>query len=50
MAEEMENEFMKRGYLLPKGCKDLGDVLMSKAQPAPGHRSFLLRHRRKPSH
>src|SRR5215813_2758266 len=23
----MENEFMKRGYLLPKGCKDLVDVL-----------------------
>jgi hypothetical protein len=22
----MENEFMKRGYLLPQGCKDLIDV------------------------
>jgi len=22
----MENEFMKRGYLLPEGCKDLSDV------------------------
>lgn len=22
----MENEFMKRGYLLPDGCKDLSDV------------------------
>lgn len=26
----MENEFMKRGYLLPKGCKDLHDVLLLK--------------------
>jgi translation initiation factor IF-2 len=23
----MENEFMKRGYLLPEGCKDLLDAL-----------------------
>jgi hypothetical protein len=23
MPDEMENEFMKRGYLLPTGCKDL---------------------------
>ncbi len=22
----MENEFMKRGYLLPEGCKDLSDA------------------------
>jgi hypothetical protein len=31
----MENEFMKRGYLLPKGCKDLSDVakLMPKQEP-----------------
>jgi hypothetical protein len=28
--EGMENEFMKRGYLLPKGCKDLNDVLKLK--------------------
>ena len=27
MPEGMENEFMKRGYLLPEGCKDLIDVL-----------------------
>ncbi len=26
----MENEFMKRGYLLPDGCKDLIDVLTRK--------------------
>jgi hypothetical protein len=29
----MENEFMKRGYLLPEGCKDLMDVLKLK-QPS----------------
>ena len=28
----MENEFMKRGYLLPEGCKDLSDVWASKAR------------------
>lgn len=28
----MENEFMKRGYLLPDGCKDLMDVLKLKEQ------------------
>jgi len=27
MPDEMENEFMKRGYLLPNGCKNLIDVL-----------------------
>jgi hypothetical protein len=26
----MENEFMRRGYLLPEGCKDLMDVLKLK--------------------
>lgn len=26
----MERDFMKRGYLLPKGCKDLIDVLKLK--------------------
>lgn len=26
MSEDMENEFMKRGYLLPEGCKDLTDI------------------------
>jgi hypothetical protein len=31
----MNNEFMKRGYLLPEGCKDLKDVLkLAKPQPA----------------
>src|SRR5436190_23460969 len=29
-AEGMENEYMKRGYLLPPGCKDLIDVLKLK--------------------
>ncbi len=42
----MENEFMKRGYLLPKGCKDLTDVLKLKrrcvAHPSrPTHRRDL---------
>lgn len=32
----MENEYMKRGYLLPPGCKDLADVLKHKQQPVPG--------------
>jgi len=31
----MENEYMKRGYLLPEGCKDLIDVLESKAPSKP---------------
>lgn len=35
MPNEMENEFMKRGYLLPKGCKDLSDVLKPKAEHMP---------------
>jgi len=29
----MENEFMKRGYLLPKGCKDLSDAAKLKLNP-----------------
>jgi hypothetical protein len=29
----MENEYMKRGYLLPPGCKDLSDVLKHKRNP-----------------
>src|SRR4051812_260583 len=29
----MENEFMKRGYLLPQGCKDLIDVLRLRPEP-----------------
>lgn len=32
----MENEYMKRGYLLPPGCKDLADVLKHKQQPVQG--------------
>ena len=31
----MENEYMKRGYLLPEGCKDLTDIPKYKAKPAP---------------
>ena len=37
----MENEYMKRGYLLPKGCKDLTDVAKFKqkevSSPALSH-------------
>jgi hypothetical protein len=29
----MENEYMKRGYLLPEGCKDLSDVAKLKQMP-----------------
>jgi hypothetical protein len=32
----MEHDFMKRGYLLPEGCKDLIDVLKKSKQP-PQH-------------
>jgi hypothetical protein len=31
----MENEFMKRGYLLPDGCKDLSDVAKLKQEDVP---------------
>ena len=31
----MENEYMKRGYLLPEGCKDLIDVWKVKGTPNP---------------
>jgi hypothetical protein len=31
----MENEFMKRGYLLPDGCKDLSDVAKLKHKDVP---------------
>lgn len=31
----MENEFMKRGYLLPDGCKDLSDVAKLKQRRVP---------------
>jgi hypothetical protein len=30
----MAEDFMKRGYLLPKGCKDLIDVLQKAKQPS----------------
>jgi hypothetical protein len=33
----MESDFMKRGYLLPEGCKDLFDALKLKAKRAPEH-------------
>src|SRR6266403_1313852 len=32
----MEHDFMKRGYLLPEGCKDLIDVLKSKLRVIDG--------------
>ena len=31
----MENEYMKRGYLLPEGCKDLNDVAKFKVKQMP---------------
>jgi hypothetical protein len=31
----MENEYMKRGYLLPGGCKDLIDAFKPKVQDRP---------------
>jgi hypothetical protein len=31
ILEAMENDFMSRGYLLPKGCKDLMDAMKLKA-------------------
>jgi Translation initiation factor IF-2, N-terminal region len=33
----MGNDFMKRGYLLPEGCKDLLDVLRLTAKRTPKH-------------
>ncbi len=30
--ERMENDYLKRGYLLPEGCKDLIDALQLKAR------------------
>jgi hypothetical protein len=33
----MDYNYSKRGYLLPKGCKDLIDVLKLEAQHHPGH-------------
>jgi hypothetical protein len=33
----MEHDFMKRGYLLPEGCKDLMDVLKLKPKQEPEH-------------
>ena len=30
----MEHDYMKRGFLLPEGCKDLNDVLMQKRKRA----------------
>ena len=40
----MENEFMRRGYLLPDGCKDLIDVLGLKTphESLPGFSSLPL--------
>jgi hypothetical protein len=35
ISANMENEFMKRGYLLPEGCKDLVNVLHPKQQIRP---------------
>jgi hypothetical protein len=35
----MEHDFMKRGYLLPEGCKDLIDTLKLKPHDEPKHPS-----------
>jgi hypothetical protein len=35
----MEHDFMKRGYLLPEGCKDLIDTLKLKQTPRAKHES-----------
>jgi hypothetical protein len=35
LPEHHDNEFMKRGYLLPDGCKDLKDVMKSPPQMLP---------------
>jgi hypothetical protein len=35
----MEHDFMKRGYLLPEGCKDLIDTLKLKLHHEPKHPS-----------
>ena len=32
---EMDNEYLKRGYLLPEGCSDLIDVMKLKASAEP---------------
>jgi len=37
----MENEYMKRGYLLPDGCKDLIDLQKYRANPIPIHLPLL---------
>jgi hypothetical protein len=37
----MEPDFMERGYLLPKGCKDLIDALKLKPQQPPAPRPVL---------
>ena len=34
----MEHDYLKRGYLLPIGCKDLIDALRLKDGPWPKHR------------
>ena len=40
----MQNEYMMRGYLLPEGCKDLGDVAKLKHEDVPKALSaFLLK-------
>jgi len=41
-AENMENDYMKRGYLLPPGCKDLIDVLKLKEKKQQAMLTGLL--------
>ena len=38
----MDNEYMKRGYLLPEGCSDLIDVMKLKASEGPAAQGISL--------
>ena len=40
--QPMEHDFMKRGYLLPKGCKDLIDALEQPKQLSSKHPVILI--------
>ena len=40
---DMENEFMKRGYLLPDGCKDLADALKLKQKHSSSAKPFIAK-------
>jgi Translation initiation factor IF-2, N-terminal region len=42
MPEYTEHDFMKRGYLLPEGCKDLIDVWKQPPKPSSPHYTCLM--------